>query len=110
MQQLSLTALDYVAIGIMLISALYAMARGVVHETFSIIDWLFAGYAALRLTPILLPFAQPYVSEAWLQWLAVGLGTFLAVFIPLSIATRRLAEYVTQSRVGAVEADPRRRR
>ena len=46
MQHLSLTVLDYVAIGIMLVSALYAMARGLVHETFSIIDWLFAGYAA----------------------------------------------------------------
>ena len=103
MQQLSLTALDYVAIGIMLVSALYAMARGVVHETFSIIGWLFAGYAALRLTPILLPFAKPYISDGWLQWLAVGMGTFLAVFMPLSVATRRLAEYVKQSPVSAVD-------
>lgn len=103
MQHLSLTALDYVAIGIMLVSALYAMARGLVHETFSIIDWLFAGYATLRLTPILLPVAQPYIETAWLQWVAVGVGTFLMVFIPLSIATRRLARYVQKSRVGAVD-------
>ena len=94
MQQLALTALDYVALGIMLVSALYAMARGLLHETFSIIDWLVAGYGALRLTPVLLPFAQPYVPGGLLQWLAVGLGAFLLIFIPLSIVTGRIANYV----------------
>jgi membrane protein required for colicin V production len=103
MQQLALTALDYVALGIMLVSALYAMARGLVHETFSIIDWLVAGYGALRLTPVLLPFAQPYVPGGLLQWLAVGLGAFLLIFIPLSIVTGRIANYVQQSPVGAVD-------
>jgi membrane protein required for colicin V production len=103
MQQLSLTAFDYIAIGVMLISALYAMCRGLVHETFSIIDWLVAGYAAFRLTPVLLPFAQPYIAAGLLQSLAVGLGTFLVIFLPLSIVTRRIADYVKQSPVGAVD-------
>ena len=103
MQHLSLTVLDYVAISVMLVSALYAMCRGLVHETFAIIAWLVAGYAAVRLTPVLMPFVAPYISQAWLQPVVVGLGTYLAIFIPLSIATRRIACSVNKSHIGAVD-------
>ena len=87
----------------MLVSALYAMCRGLVHETFAIIAWLVAGYAAVRLTPVLMPFVAPYISQAWLQPVVVGLGTYLAIFIPLSIATRRIARSVNKSHIGAVD-------
>jgi membrane protein required for colicin V production len=103
MQHLSLTAVDYVAITIILISAFFATFRGVVQETFAIVDWLVAGYAALRLTPVLLPLAHPYIPSVWLQWLAVGLGTFLAVFVPLSFATGRIARLVKKSPAGGVD-------
>lgn len=103
MQHLSLTAVDYVVIGIILVSALFAMFRGLVHETFAIADWLIAGYGAARLTPLLVPLAQPYIPIVWLQWAAVGIGTFLAIFIPLSLASRRLAQSVKKSRIGAVD-------
>ncbi len=103
MQHLSLTAVDYVAITIVLISAMLATFRGLVQETFSIIDWLVAGYAALRLTPVFLPLARPYIPFTWLQWLAVGLGTFLVVFLPLAFATRRIARSVKKSPAGGVD-------
>jgi len=103
MQHLSLTAVDYVAIAIILISASFAAFRGVVHETFAIIDWIIAGYAAVRLTPKVVPFTQHFISSVWLQWIVAGLGVFLVVFIPLSSATARLARVVQKSRVGAAD-------
>ena len=103
MQHLSLTAVDYVAIAVIAISAMFATFRGLVHETFAIIDWLVAGFAALKLTPRLVPFAQPYIHVAWLQWVVVGLLTFLLFFIPLSIATERIARLVRRSPIGAVD-------
>ena len=103
MAHLSLTPVDDVAIGIILISALFAMFRGLVHETFSIVDWLVAGYASLRLSPLVLPFIRPYISATWLQWLAVALGLFLVIFIPLSLATARLAQSVRKSHIGMVD-------
>ena len=103
MAHLSLTPVDYVAIGIILISALFAMFRGLVQETFAIVDWLIAGYASLRLSPLLLPYARPYVSASWLQWVVVALGVFLVIFVPLSLATARLAQSVQKSHIGGVD-------
>ena len=100
---LSLTAVDYAALAVILVSALFATFRGLVHETFAVIDWVLAGYAALRLTPILAPYTQHYISAFWLQWLAAGIGIFLVVFIPLSIATSRLARIVKKSPIGAAD-------
>jgi membrane protein required for colicin V production len=103
MQQLSLTAVDYAALAVILISALYAMLRGLVHETFAVIDWVLAGYAAVRLTPIFAPLTGHFISGLWLQWVVAGVGVFLLVFIPLSIATARLARMVKKSPIGAAD-------
>ena len=103
MQHLALTTVDYISIAVILVSALFAAFRGLVQETFKIIDWLVAGYATLRLTPVLLPFARPYIPFAWLQWVAVGLAVFVVLFVPLSIATRRIAQFVQKSQIGAVD-------
>jgi len=103
MQHLSLTAVDYVALIVILLSALYAMFRGLVHETFAIINWIVAGYAALRLTPLVVPLTRPYLTIEWLQWVVAGLGMFLVIFIPCSIITRHVAKLVKKSRVGAVD-------
>ncbi len=103
MQHLSLTAVDYVAIGVILISALYATSRGLVQETFAIVDWLVAGYAALRLSPLLLPLARPYIAIGWLRWVAVATATFLLVLVPLSIAARRISSAIRKSPIGVVD-------
>lgn len=103
MAHLSLTPVDYVAIAIILISALFATFRGLVQETFSIVDWLIAGYASLRLSPLVLPYVRPYISLTWLQWVVVALGLFLVIFIPLSLATARLAQSVRKSHIGTVD-------
>ena len=100
---LSLTAVDYAALAVIFVSALFATFRGLVHETFAIIDWVLAGYATVRLTPVLAPLTQHYISAVWLQWLAAGLGLFLLIFIPLSMATARLARLVKKSPIGAAD-------
>jgi membrane protein required for colicin V production len=103
MTHLLLTPMDDAAIAIILISALFAMFRGLVQETFAIVDWLIAGYASVRLSPIVLPFVRPYISITWLQWVVAGIGVFLVIFIPLSLATARLAESVRTSHIGTVD-------
>lgn len=103
MTHLSLTPMDDAAIAIMLISALFAMFRGLVQETFAIVDWLVAGYASVRLSPAVLPYVQPYISITWLQWVVAGIGVFLVIFIPLSLATARLAQSVRKSHIGTVD-------
>ena len=103
MAQLSLTAVDALVIGIVLISAGFAMLRGLIHETFAILEWVAGGYVALRFTPVFQPLLNGAVRPAWLEWLLVFIGTFLLVFIPLSIMSYRLSQMVKQSEIGPVD-------
>lgn len=99
----SINAIDVVVIGIVLISAGFAMLRGLIHETFAILEWAAGGYVALRFTPVFQPLLNGAIRPAWLEWLLVFIGTFLVVFIPLSIMSYRLSQMVKQSEIGPVD-------
>jgi membrane protein required for colicin V production len=103
MGQLSVTAIDILVVVVILVSAGYAAYRGLVHETFTIIEWVAAGYVALRFTPLFQPLLRDYISPAWLEWIAVFVGTFLIVFIPLSIMSHRISEHVKKSEIGPID-------
>ena len=103
MSGLPVTTIDLVVIAIVLISAMVALWRGLVRETFSIFEWVASAYAALRLSPVFQPMLAGIVEPPWLAWIVVFLATFLIVLIPLSIMTHRLAEIVKRSEIGAVD-------
>ena len=103
MNGLPVTTIDLVVIAIVLISAMVALWRGLVRETFSIFEWVASAYAALRLSPVFQPMLAGIVEPPWLAWIVVFLATFLIVLIPLSIMTHRLAEIVKRSEIGAVD-------
>jgi membrane protein required for colicin V production len=103
MGALSVTAIDIVLAAVLVISAGLAFARGLVHETFAILEWVAAAYCALRFTPALLPLLAGTISPAWLEYGVVFLGTFLIVLIPLSFLSHRLEEVVRHSDVGPVD-------
>src|SRR6266566_1699563 len=103
MGQLSVTAIDILVVVVILVSAGYAGFRGLVHETFAVLEWVAAAYVALRFTPLFQPLLHDYISPPWLEWIAVFAGTFLVVFIPLSIMSHRLSEVVKKSEVGPID-------
>jgi membrane protein required for colicin V production len=103
MGNLSITVIDAVVIGVILLSAGFAMWRGLIHETFSIFEWVAGIYAALRFTPVFQPLLRGVISPPWLAYILVLFGTFLIVFIPLSIFSHRLSEVVKKSEIGPVD-------
>jgi len=103
MSGLAVNTIDLVVIAIVLISAFVALWRGLVRETFSIFEWVASAYAAIRLTPIFQPMLAGIVEPSWLAWIAVFVGTFLIVLVPLSIMTHRFAELVKRSEIGAID-------
>jgi len=103
MSGLPVTTIDLIVIAVVLISALVALWRGLVRETFSIFEWVASAYAAIRLTPIFQPMLAGIVEPSWLAWIAVFVGTFLLVLVPLSIMTHRFAEVVKRSEIGAID-------
>ena len=103
MSGLPVTTIDLIVIAVILISAFVALWRGLVRETFSIFEWVASAYAAIRLTPIFQPMLAGIIEPPWLAWVAVFVGTFLIVLIPLSIMTHRFAELVKRSEIGAID-------
>jgi membrane protein required for colicin V production len=103
MSGLPITTIDLVVIAVVLVSALVALGRGLVRETFSIFEWVASAYAALRLSPIFQPMLAGIVEPPWLAWGAVFIGTFLIVFVPLSFLVHRFAEIVKRSEIGAID-------
>jgi len=103
MGEVSLTVIDVMVVIVLLVSAGFAISRGLVSETFTIVDWVVAAFVALRATPIFLPLLRGVVSPAWLEYIVVFLGTFFLVFIPLSMLNHRLSEAVQKSEIGPVD-------
>src|SRR5262249_19461949 len=54
-------------------------------------------------TPTFQPVLRDSISPPWLEYIVVFIGTFLLVFIPLSILSHRLSEAVQKSEIGPVD-------
>lgn len=100
---MTFTLLDAILIVIMLISALLAMVRGFSREILSIVSWGAAAVGAYLLYPQVTPFAQTYISNETVAMAASALGVFLLILIIVSFITLRIADFIIDSRVGAVD-------
>lgn len=103
MSGLPVTTIDLIVIVIVLLSAFVALWRGLVRETFSIFEWVASAYVALRMAPVFQPMVGGIIAPPWLAWIAVFIGTFIIVLVPLSIMTHRFAEIVKRSEIGAID-------
>lgn len=103
MDGVSVTVVDFLVVGVILLSALFAMWRGLVQETLSIVAWVAAAYSALRFYPLLQPLLENYIGSPRLASLAAGAIIFLVVLIPLSFLSHRFGENVKHSEIGPVD-------
>ncbi len=103
MGEVSITAIDVLVVIVLLVSAGFAMWRGLVSETFTIVDWVLAAFIAVRFTPVLQPLLRDVISPDWLEYIVVFIGTFVLIFLPLSILNHRLSEAVKKSEIGPVD-------
>jgi membrane protein required for colicin V production len=89
--------LDLGVIGIIVLSAVFAFARGFVREALSIVAWV--GAAAITLYGFNWAFAQvdPHIKNPLLSQLVAGLGLFVASLVVLTILTGFLARMVHAS-------------
>jgi len=98
-----ITLLDFILIGVMLVSALLAMIRGFMREILSIAAWVIAAVATLYAYSRLLPYAKTYFNNDIIAAGAVVGGTFLGTLLIVSIITVRFSDMVLDSRVGALD-------
>jgi membrane protein required for colicin V production len=102
------TLLDFILIGIMLVSGLLALARGFTREVLSLVAWgaaAVAAYFAIK-QPDLVEFAKtnvPYLDKEILAQIGVGAVAFLLVLIIVSIISVKISDYVVDSAAGSFD-------
>ncbi len=71
------TLLDFIVVGVLLLSAILAFVRGFTRELFSLLGWVGAAAAAW----FLLPYTEPYARQIVDDTLAARIIASVAVFI-----------------------------
>jgi membrane protein required for colicin V production len=100
---MTLTILDLIVIVVVLISATLAMVRGFAREVLSLASWALAVAAAYYGYKPLVPLIKPYVESATIATVIAAAVIFFIALIVASYLTTRIADFIIDSRVGAVD-------
>ncbi|RLQ87624.1 CvpA family protein [Notoacmeibacter ruber] len=98
-----MTLLDGIFIVFTLVSALLAMVRGFSREVLSIASWIIAGIVAWIAYPFLSPYLLEPLGRQIYADLAAAAIIFLIVLIIVTIITMRIADFIIDSRAGALD-------
>jgi membrane protein required for colicin V production len=97
--------LDFILVGIMLISGILGLARGFTREVLSLVAWVaaaVAAYFAIQQQQFL-DLVLPYVDKPILAQIAVGAVAFLITLILVSIISVKISDRVVDSAAGAFD-------
>jgi membrane protein required for colicin V production len=98
-----ITIFDGIVIGVTLFSAVLAMVRGFSREVLSIASWVGSVAAAYYLYPLLLPYAKNYTADDRIAMAGSAGVIFLVALIIISFITTRIADFIIDSRIGALD-------
>jgi hypothetical protein len=98
-----ITMLDFILLGVMLISGLLAMIRGFFREILSIAGWVAAAGVTLYAFAKLKPVTQQYINNDTVASAVTAAGVFLLTLIIVSVFTVRISDKILDSRVGALD-------
>jgi membrane protein required for colicin V production len=101
--KMPITILDGIVLGVALFSAILAMVRGFSREVLSVASWIGAAAAAYFLYPFLLPYAKNYTSSDTVAMIGSAGVVFLIALIVISFITMRIADFIIDSRIGALD-------
>src|ERR1700754_4820210 len=97
-----ITLLDFIVLGVILISALLAMVRGFTREVLSIASWAAAAAATVYFLDDVREFAhaQINIEPKILADVIAGAAIFLITLLAVSLVPMRLSDFILDSRVG----------
>lgn len=103
MESLPINVTDVVVVLVIVVSGVFAVFRGLVHELLSVVSWVGAAVATLYGFPYVQPEARRLITIQLIADMAAGIAIFLVVFIVLSILTRLLSRRVRDSSFGPLD-------
>lgn len=98
-----MNALDIAVVAVLLLSGLFAMLRGFVHEVLSVTAWIGAGLATLYGLPLARPVAQGYIETGWVADAVAAGAIFLVTLVALSLVTHTIARRVRDSALNSLD-------
>lgn len=98
-----ITIFDGIVLAVVLFSAVLAMVRGFSREILSIASWVGSVAAAYYLYPLLLPYARNYTDDDKIAIAGSAGLVFLVALIIISFITSRVADFIIDSRIGALD-------
>ncbi|RVA66229.1 CvpA family protein [Mesorhizobium sp. M7A.F.Ca.CA.001.08.1.1] len=98
-----ITLLDGILVGFTLVSAMLAMVRGFSREVLSIVSWAAAAAAAFFFYKPVVPYLAPYIENEKVAMAAAAGVVFIIALIVVSVITMKLADWIIDSRIGALD-------
>ncbi|TGQ66701.1 CvpA family protein [Mesorhizobium sp. M00.F.Ca.ET.186.01.1.1] len=98
-----ITLLDGILVGFTLVSAMLAMVRGFSREVLSVVSWAAAAAAAFFFYKPVLPYLKPYIENEKIAMAASAGVVFIIALIVVSVITMKLADWIIDSRIGALD-------
>ena len=95
--------LDLGVIAVVVLSAIFAFARGFVREALSIVAWVGAAFITLRGFDWVYALVDPRVHNPLLSQVIAGFGLFVASLIVLTILTGMVARMVRISALSPID-------
>ena len=95
--------LDIIVLVVLLISALLAMMRGFVREVLTLVSWAAAAGAAYLLYKLPLPLVKSFLNNTTAATIVSAAAIFLLALIIVSFVSMKIADFILDSRVGAVD-------
>lgn len=103
MDSLPLHIVDIIVAGILLISALFAFARGFVRELLSVVGWVGAIFAAIYGMPYVQPYARQAIEIEFIADVGAWIAVFLVVLLLISLITGSITDRVKESSLNALD-------
>ena len=95
--------LDYVILAIILISGLLALTRGFVSEVFSLIAWVGAYFAAIKLSPLAEPWVHTYIHNSGAAAVVAAFAVFFVTLVVLSVIGNQFSDLIKDSPLTSVD-------
>ncbi len=98
-----MTAFDFVIIGMIVLSGVFAYSRGLVREALSIAAWILAAVIAFYARPYVVPHVARYLPKGAIADIATAAGIFIVALVVLHLIARMLAKHVKHSHLSPID-------
>ena len=94
---------DYIIIGLVVISALFGLLRGFVREVIALLTWILAFWLAFQFGPAAAVWLEPHISVPSMRNAAAYAGIFIVVLILGGLAGYALTRLIHASGIGGTD-------